>query len=53
MPRGVDAVARLLHRALREADQVEGGEAAGGVGLDRDQVGVDAEHRAGEDSASK
>lgn len=44
------AVARLLHRALRQADHVEGGEAARDVGLHRHQIGVDAEHGPGGDS---
>jgi hypothetical protein len=48
--RGMDAVAGLLHRALRQADHVEGGNAAGDVGLHGDQVGVDAEHGPGGDS---
>ena len=43
--RRIDALAALLHRAVRESDGSESGEAVGDVGLDVNQVGVNTEYR--------
>src|SRR5205807_2961984 len=48
--RRVHALAALLYSTLRQPDGGERGEAVRDVGLDVDEIGVDAEHRGGADA---
>jgi len=50
LDRRVDALAALLHGPVRQPHGGEAGQAAGDIGFDIDQLGVDPEHRGGRDA---